>query len=383
MTGARGRAGRVAALDGIRGTAIALVLFAHVVGATGAGLAGVLIFFVLSGYLITSVLVGDACANGRVDLRRFYVRRFLRLVPALVMLLVLVIVMSFVPGSGVTTANAATGAWQGLLYVTDLTAGLGYDFAPQLEHLWSLAVEEQFYLVWPVMAVLLLRRPAGSRLRPMLWLIAAAVVLRMATVVEGMSLGWFFYTLPTVWVECLLTGALLAILAASARHAGWAPRSPALVTALAVVVIAGLSLNPGTYQSPLTYLVGIPVLTSAAAWVVWWASRPVPSRLRTALEWSPLRWLGDRSYALYLFNSACILVVTSYVGWTVWGRSLGAAIAIVLAMASRRFVELPALRLKDRLGDAVSRREPSTRPGPTAAQGVGPPPLASPAAGES
>ena len=356
------RGARIIALDGVRGVAILLVLLAHVVGVTGAGLVGVLMFFVLSGYLITSVIVRDFDASNRLHLKRFYLHRALRLLPALLLVIAFVFALTLIRGSGVGLGDTVTGAWQGVAYVTDFSLALSQSFSPELAHLWSLAVEEHFYLAWPLVMVWLLRRSVHQRRRRLVLLIAGAIMLRLATVVVGRSLGWFFYSLPTLWFECLLAGGALALL----EVPGWQGRSgrrvATPVAALAAVVLVGTAVHPSTYLSPLTYVVGIPVLTLASVAVIWAARQTDAGSVGQVLRWRPLRWFGDRSYALYLFNSPCILVCTSLLGPGPAARLAGGTVAVLISMVTLRYVERPALGLKARFkvstpssisGDAV------------------------------
>ncbi|MEW1954384.1 acyltransferase [Terrabacter sp. NPDC080008] len=349
---------RVAALDGIRGVAILLVLLGHVVGFTGAGLVGVLVFFVLSGYLITSVIVRGVNSTGRLDLKRFYVHRALRLLPVLLLVIAFVFALTRLPGSGVDLGDTVTGAWQGLAYVTDFSLALTQSFSPQLAHLWSLAVEEHFYLVWPLVMGLLLRRSQLQRRRALVMLISAAMLMRLATVVIGRSLGWFFYAMPTVWFECLLAGGALALLEGQMRPLRGGRPGATLIGTLAAAVLLGAALHPSTYLSTLTYLLGIPVLALATVGIIWAARQAEARAVRRVLEWAPLRWLGDRSYALYLFNSPCILVSTSLLGHNAGARLAGGTVAVVISMLTLRFVERPALGLKARFDR--SRATPSS-----------------------
>lgn len=345
---------RVTGLDGIRGVAIALVLVAHLVGLNGAGLVGVLVFFVLSGYLITRLLLREADGSGRVDLRQFYLRRALRLLPALVVLLAAVGVLSLFPGTGISPADAVRGAVQGLLYVTDFTVGLQLDYVPALAHLWTLAVEEQFYLLWPVVLVAVVRRAApDSRLRVMCWLLGAGVLLRVATVLAAGRLDLFFYALPTTWVDTLMVGCTLAVVlhgrpdrVARLRSVAEHPAAGVLVW----LVILGFAVHPATFTHPLTYVVGLPLLALASARLVVAATGRQVGPTRRLLQTRVLGWLGDHSYGIYLFNSTCVIVLTALVGAGLPTRALGIAIALGAAALSRRYVEQPFLTLKDRIG---------------------------------
>jgi peptidoglycan/LPS O-acetylase OafA/YrhL len=174
------RLGYVPALDGLRGLAVLLVLVAHFVGILGGSL-GVDLFFCLSGFLITTLLLEEFDHSGRVSLRTFYVRRARRLLPALVVLLVVCLAASTIEGhrqfavaamTGLYTGNIVQAFWQPVS-----VAGSG------LAHLWTLAEEEQFYLLWPVMLVAI-----AARRRPAVWiggLIAILVAYRIGLAAGG------------------------------------------------------------------------------------------------------------------------------------------------------------------------------------------------------
>ncbi len=171
------------ALDGLRGVAVAAVLAFHT-GHFGGGFLGVDLFFVLSGFLITALLVQERRASGTIDLRRFWARRARRLLPALLVVLVAVLgyaAVLAVPGelAGIRDDVLAT-----LGYVANWehVAGAGGDVSPfavlsPLEHTWSLAIEEQFYLLWPLVVTAVLALAAGSRR----WLLAVVAGLGAAS----------------------------------------------------------------------------------------------------------------------------------------------------------------------------------------------------------
>ena len=150
-------------LDGLRALAVVLVMGSHfnLPGFSSGGFVGVTLFFVLSGYLITSVLVAERHAIGSVSLRRFYLRRAARLLPALAVLLVVV-------GGSLVAMDAAgvaaAGVTSAALYVSNLAVAAGVNTGP-LEHTWSLAIEEQFYLVWPAVLLALWNSAAGAARR--------------------------------------------------------------------------------------------------------------------------------------------------------------------------------------------------------------------------
>jgi peptidoglycan/LPS O-acetylase OafA/YrhL len=321
---------------------------------------------VLSGYLITSILLREMDVSGRLNLRAFYLRRALRLLPALLFLLVLVNLLALVGRSQLSPYSALRGSLQALFYVTDFVLGFKLEFTPELAHMWTLAVEEQYYLVWPVLVLLLLRRSRGRRLRVLGWMLGISVLLRMLTVSFGMREGWFFYALPTCWFECLLAGAALAVHGFQ-KGWGWLSHARARRVAIAAcwATLLTFAMHPNTFLSPVTYVLGIPLLTASSIGLVACASVEGRGRTKRVMSCRALRWLGERSYGLYLFNSTAILVASQWLGHGLGSRVLGASAAVGLAVISRRLVEEPALRFKGRIGRGpVHRAMVERRPGP-------------------
>ena len=322
--------GRIAGLDVLRGIAILLVVLRHAIPDvfTGAGVVGVVVFFTLSGYLITGVLVRELATTGRVDYRRFYLRRARRLVPALVALLVVfaVVTLVFAPlgDRGTLPATAAVLlTFTGNLPVADISAAAF--------HAWTLATEEQFYLLWPaVLAFAWVRGRVGATL------LAAAVTVLVAC---AAVLAWLWpyadnaYTLPTSWFLCFVIGA-------AARLRGDATRVPSALVPLMLVALAALSLVP-LRGHVLTYLGAAPVVAccTAVLLLAWSRWRELGDR-----DWvaRPLAALGVVSYGAYLWNYPLTLWLRPDLG--AWAGPLAAVLTIVAAALSWRFVEEPVMR---------------------------------------
>lgn len=317
---------RIQGLDLLRGIAVGLVVLRHALpdAFAGAGVVGVVMFFALSGHLITGLLLGELERTGRVDLRRFYVRRARRLVPALVLLVagIVVVTLLFDPlgdrGSLPRDVLIAL-TWTGNL--PRLTPD-GATF-----HLWTLATEEQFYLVWPVLLALAFRR------RLVLVLLATATIACLAA--AALTVLWLraepdlAYALPTSWAVCFVIGAASRVLAVRAVVPSWAPGA-------ALFGLAVLSVVPLRGHA-LTYLLAGPAiaLLTAVLLVAWrsWADVTAPG-LR------PLVWLGTMSYGAYLWNYPLTLWLRPHVDHA---GLLAAALTVPAAALSwyvveRRFV---------------------------------------------
>jgi peptidoglycan/LPS O-acetylase OafA/YrhL len=335
------RLGRQPALDGLRGIAILLVVLHHAAQWPSGGFLGVDLFFVLSGFLITTLLLEESAVTGRISLRRFYARRALRLLPALAVMLAGFIVVSVAVGDNpfIVLKRAALG----VSYTANIAAAWWPDSQrPPLRHLWSLAMEEQFYLVWPV-ALLGITRFARTQLRLVLCLAIAGLWLETVVLVATDHVGNRIYMGPDTRAIPLLVGCLLASVVAVAPL-----RIPRLTAALAILAALYLALFLHS-DRPDALILGIPLFAVATA-VLIAAGITIP-RLESALSWWPLVQLGAISYALYLWHPLTLLAVGSPAGHPagIARPVLGVLAAIGIAAASRILVERPFLRLKRRL----------------------------------
>jgi peptidoglycan/LPS O-acetylase OafA/YrhL len=361
------RLGYRPALDGLRALAIALVVLHH----TGAllvpslnddlfpaGFLGVNVFFVLSGFLITTLLLERRGAERR-PIRTFYLRRALRLLPAVVALLLGILLYALVVDSRVPEALRALPVV--LTYTTNWAALAGVDVSPYVGHLWSLAIEEQFYLVWPLLLFGGIR--LGCSRRQLLWLILGLVILSAAwrAGLWETGHGWLrIYIRTDAQADSILIGAALALLPYDQLLASLGQRARSVLarSALALVLAAAELLQP---DSAALYLGGFTVVALAVAALLAAELRPGagPS---AALTWAPAIALGRVSYALYLWHFPVFLVISERTGdWPAVARvAVAWSIALGAAVASYRLVERPALRIKDRLGPR--RASPTSDP---------------------
>jgi len=386
-------------LDGLRAIAVAAVVAYHLgYGWAQGGLLGVGVFFTLSGYLITDILVGQWAARGRIKLGDFWLRRARRLLPALFVMLAAVAIWvnvaarSFLPGfrGNVIASVFYVSNW----WYIDQHASYYAQFAPPapLDHLWSLAVEEQFYLIWPWVVLLLVwlagrasrrRRqlaggpggpasPAGGApyLTGRSRLALAAVTLGLAAA----SAIWMAVRYqpgydPTRVYEGtdtrafgLLIGAAVAMVwptrrpASTAAASGGAasertvpPTARWLLDAAGVagLVVIGLLVWRTNQYSAFMFRGGLELLSVATAATVAAAATP-GSLVGRALGWSPLRWTGVRSYGIYLWHYP-LIVLTAVPGTVGTPASLGRAVAVVagtvvVAAVSWQVIEEPIRR---------------------------------------
>ena len=278
------------ALDGLRGVALAMVVLFHGgVGVVG-GAIGVDVFLVLSGYLITGLLLLEHDRTGRIDLRAFWARRARRLVPAAV---VLVAVVALFGGADGLDAGAALGWWSNWRFAL---ADVGYFDAfgspSPLRHTWSLAVEEQWYVLWPPLLLLLQRSGRRLPLTLALALASAGAMWLLASDVDRVHMG------TDTRAQGLLVGAALAMVLHGGRTF---PRAASTAAGLAgAAVLGAIALRtPGT--EPWLYRGGHLLVAVASAAVVAAAIRP-DGPVRAALALRPLRAVGRVSYGAYLWH---------------------------------------------------------------------------------
>ena len=350
-------------IDGLRAVAILLVLAFHLApDAVPGGFVGVDVFFVISGFLITTGILRERARTGRVALVTFWAKRARRLLPALSLVLVVCASAAMLVGGDVRVdldrqvfgAMTFSSNWVSIAGEDSYFAGL----SPQLfANLWSLAVEEQFYLLWPFVALLVmrLRGPRGARVGFALATAAASAVAMASLWSPDADPTRVYYGTDT-HLFGLMLGVALAFWhargrrAPTARSAAWSARvpGPRAVAGVALAVLAALAVVM-PWDSPWTYRGGL-VLASVCSAAV------IAALLRTGtvhrwLEWPLLVWTGRRSYALYLWHWPVFVLLTQifakqYVEGTgvylVWVLTI--VVTFALAAASYRWVEAPVLR---------------------------------------
>jgi peptidoglycan/LPS O-acetylase OafA/YrhL len=370
-------------LDGLRAIAVLAVIAYHLdFGWAPGGLLGVGVFFTLSGYLITDLLLGTRAATGSLKLGEFWIRRARRLLPALFLMIAVVVAWvtlferSFLPGlrSDVIAATFYVSNWWNIAREASYFARFGPP--PPLEHLWSLAVEEQYYLIWPWLVWLGLsltrKRPvaAGVTLTGLALALSTASVIAMWVLYEPGIDPTRVYEGTDTRAFGLLVGAALAMVWPSrALSATLATRSRVLLDGVGVaglLVIALLIWRTSEY-SPFLYHGGILLLTIGTTATVAALAHPA-SLLGVAVGWAPLRWIGVRSYGIYLWHWPIIVLTAPSLDQkpTLTLQVIQVAATIIVAALSWRFVEEPIRRgamgrLWGKLKSGAWRRPASSR----------------------
>ncbi len=356
--------GRIGGLDGLRGLAVAGVLLFHDDLLIG-GFLGVDLFFALSGFLITGLLLAEHGSSGRIDLVLFWKRRARRLLPAALLFLILITPLMYVFGTIAQVESARDGVVPAMLYVANWAQiadsaqywALFTDPSP-LTHLWSLAVEEQFYVLWPLIALLVLR---GKRARLQLGVVTAVGIVvsfvAMLVLFDAASPTRVYMGTDTR-AASILVGALAAVVSLDRRLQQLATRVPSVVAAGQLLLIGGVVAMWATIDgsSSTALYRGLLLLHSSACAVlaasIWITARTPVIR---GLEVSPLRWLGTISYGLYLWHWPVFIIIDE--ASTGFSRPVVSvlrwSVSLAIAAASFRFLEAP-IRYGRQLGSARS-----------------------------
>ncbi|HLT68845.1 MAG TPA: acyltransferase family protein [Acidimicrobiales bacterium] len=343
-------------LDGLRAVAVAMVVAYHLgyAGAAG-GFVGVEVFFVLSGWLVCALLVNEHHRTDRIDLRAFWLRRARRLLPAVVAV------------TGAALAATAVARSERLAALrSDAVAGLAYHLnwrlvldersyfeaaagPSALEHLWSLSIEEQFYLTFPLLCVVLVR---GSRRRAvvaLLALAAASTVLRFALVDPGADPSRAYFGADTRAAGLLLGAAVAFVWTPNRLRPHDDPPFTALLDAVAAAGAAVLLWYVVAVDEhrAVAFEGGLTAAQLATLAIVAAVVYPAPSRAARLLSVRPLRWVGERSYGIYLLHWPVIVLTSRAPGeqpetpLRVAGQL---AATLALAAASHRYLEAPVRR---------------------------------------
>ena len=363
-------------LDGVRGLAILMVLLLHflgtlpptslservVFGAASYGSYGVELFFVLSGFLITGILY-DTSSQANY-FRNFYMRRILRIFPLYYGVLVLVFFVAplIPPLHGPTLAYLVhRQAWAWLYGVNIYIAGQGNWSFSYLDHFWSLAVEEHFYLIWPLVIFLLARRPK-TLVAVSLGTALGAILARLIGSLLGLS-WWTTYTLTPFRLDGLALGAFLAVMARQPQGAEQLVRALPRVAALSAALLAGtffwtvlISRLGLEFVLPIRASLILILLACLLVWAVFAPKRSIASRFFTSRT---MAFLGTYSYGLYVYHhfisyylteNRTDLALAQWLGshWAAVALQtlVGVSASIAVAYVSYELFEKRFLRLK-------------------------------------
>jgi peptidoglycan/LPS O-acetylase OafA/YrhL len=358
---AAGEMGYLPGLDGLRALAIIGVLLYHAgIDWLPGGFLGVDVFFVISGFLITSLILEEYDRSGRIDFKRFYLGRARRLLPAVVVLLIVVgISVLFVYQDALSAFRQDALAtifyvnnWWYVLVDQSYFESMGRP--PLLKHLWSLSVEEQFYLIWPVVALLLVRSGGRPFVRRIALLLAVASTVWMAVIairngypVDADPSRAYFGT--DSHSMGLLVGAALATVWRPGRLSTHIPRGTQVIVTgtgiVALAVVVAFYLFVGEF-TPWLYRGGFLALAFFTTVLIAAVTHPA-SVLGPALGVGVLRYLGRRSYGIYLWHWPIFMVTRPGID-VPWSEPVAFAVRLALTLGvaelSYRLVEMPIRR---------------------------------------
>lgn len=357
--------GYSAALDGFRACAVLIVMAIHIGVPLHGGLIGVNAFFVLSGFLITSLLLHEYGELGRIRLGAFFARRALRLYPPLVAMVAAVALYSlFVPGA-IRGDESISSVPAVLLYFSNWVRGLG-EGAPLglFEHSWSLSIEEQFYLIWPLLLVVVLRLTGriGAVAAVALTGCAGALLLRLT--LNGAVPGQRISNGIDTQADQLLFGCALAVFVLIARRREW--ERPARLLRFAAsptaILLAVLVCFWKTAETTIDMVIPVIVAVACAILIGCLYLNPATILART-LSTRPMVYVGKRSYALYLWHYPIftVMAVSGFPSNSMLRIALELGLSFIAAELSWRLVEAPALKLKARFSSATTLRAKARR----------------------
>ena len=345
---------RIEALDGLRGFAIILVMIFHTfLPYTYGGFIGVDIFFVLSGFLITSLLIKEFEAKGAINFKKFYMRRFLRLAPALLIVVVSFYIYSQLFLTGDKKEGALIASLGALFYISNLASAYDWFVMSYLLPTWSLSIEEQFYLVWPLLFSVLLLFAKNKRtiLMTMIIMILLVWLNRIALTLNDASIKRLYFGTDTR-IDGLLVGSLTAFLVA------WCdPGSNKIVNTflrfnrvLPLLALGYFSISMVAFAKDMkiVYIAQLPlveIITAILIVAIYLRKDNQPTLL---LSNKYLVWLGSISYSVYLWNWFMYRILANLGMQGVSAAATGIALTIVAASLSYYLVEKPVLKLKSK-----------------------------------
>ncbi len=334
-------------IEGLRAVAVLLILLYHAgIPAIPGGYIGVDVFFVISGFLITGLLLRELEDSGTINRGRFYARRVRRLLPAAAIVLVSVAALTIIALPTLRWAGiAADIRWSALYSVNWRFAAQASDYlaaqeaASPLQHFWSLAVEEHFYLVWPLVLLSVGSLAARRRYPLRATLVAGLAVLSIPSLIWSIYLTGaepgraFFVSTTRIWE--LAAGGCLAILSPAIARLSRRSANALAATGTAGILGAALLFDARTVFPGIA--AALPVLATAALIA---AGTAAPGLISRGLGWRPLQHIGALSYSLYLWHWPFVVVAVARWGpLTPWQGTAAVVVSVLPALASYHLVE--------------------------------------------
>ena len=353
----------IPALDGLRGIAVLIVMVYHLAllvpelkFAAKGGFLGVDIFFVLSGFLITSILLKEYQKAGQINLKNFYYRRFLRLIPAFwAFLIVLYFFGNYIlPKNEALMIYSNYNFFFAFSYFMNWHSAANEGLTGNLNHVWSLAIEEQFYIIW---SLVLYKAFAEGRGRKQIFLftvisVIILIVWRSLRALTGTDTGVLYYSTDTR-IDALLIGcaASMIYIWQLIPKEIYADRRFNLITLLAFFISLWI-LFSFSHTDFLLYYGILSVFAICIAIIILWLITRENCLMKSILEFKPLRWIGHISYGLYLWHYAFYEFAKKNFESVYWQVTVGIALAFAVSAVSFYLIEKPFLKIKDILHNA-------------------------------
>ncbi|WP_158541257.1 acyltransferase [Ruegeria sp. A3M17] len=350
-------------IDGLRFVAALLVFIHHspdvpfLSGIKEYGWIGVDLFLAISAFLLTKILLLEWKATEAISIRRFYIRRALRIFPLYIFYLTAVCAWALIEGHLV--ASTVVGWWLGFMSFTGnlMTAIGGYSPVPFTAHLWTISLEEQVYAVLPMLLLLYLLSGAGRRsfVAIALSLIAVLIVARLGFTLLGTQHP-FIWVLP-LRADSFVLGAIAAVLMTGAQM-----KHSSLLTVIGIALMASVVLFPPVDVPGLYQVIGYTVIALGCVLVV--VGVQTDGLLARVLSWSPVRYFGKISYGVYVYHVLCISMAGKLVaslssndgpGEGILIFALGLAMTLALSSLSYELFEKSFLKIKNRYSTVISR----------------------------
>jgi peptidoglycan/LPS O-acetylase OafA/YrhL len=347
-------------IQGLRGLAVALVVIEHATPYVPGGYIGVDVFFVISGYVITQLLMREIDERGQISLKDFYSRRIRRLVPALSIVLLFTLVASvFVLSPGLEQEKLVSAAFASFFFIANIRyiSEGGYFFlqSDPLRHLWSLGVEEQFYLVYPILMILALRVSKSRRISFARLMLALLVVISVVSFCLGSLLAYgvrilplpsrlSFFGTPFRFWELMFGGILALVLVKRPLVLSGAYRIGAQVAGYLLILV------PAFTYGPFTLFPGITAVPPVLGTTLLILSGSNESHFFNLMTWKMWIFLGDISYGLYLWHWPLIVFVERLYPENFAAVLMSVGVAILLSSFQLRFVETPIRFRQDIVG---------------------------------